>query len=287
VLAARIPTLPAAVVPVLVGSAAAVGQGHFRLGVFVAALISSLLIQIGTNYANDLFDFKKGADTEARLGPVRATQAGLLTEAQMARGTWVTFGLALIVGLYLVAVGGWPILVVGLASIAAGVLYTAGPWPLGYHGLGDVFTFVFFGLVAVMGTYYLHTGTLNALALAASLPVGLLVTAILIVNNLRDIDTDRAAGKRTLAVRIGARATRVQYTLFLVAAYAIPVLMGVTGAAGNMFWLPLLSLPVAVRLLRIVWTARGAQFNAGLKGTGQLHLLFGILFSLALLWPAR
>src|SRR5689334_19172144 len=173
-LAARPATLPAAVVPVLVGSAAAQAAGHVRLDVFFAALLASLLIQIGTNFANDLFDFKKGADTAARLGPTRVTQSGLIAPAEVQAAMVATFGLAVLIGLYLVAVGGWPILIIGVLSIAAGVAYTGGPWPLGYHGLGDLFVFIFFGLVAVMGTYYLHTGTITGLALAAAIPIGLL-----------------------------------------------------------------------------------------------------------------
>lgn len=284
IMASRIPTLPAAVVPVLVASAAAWGRGSFHGGVFVAAMLGALLIQIGTNFANDLYDFRKGADTEERLGPVRATAAGLLSERDMARGTVVVFGLATLIGLYLVAVGGWVILAIGLASIAAGVLYTAGPFPLGYHGLGDVFTFVFFGLVAVVTTYYLHTGAVDPVAWMASLPVGFLVTAILVVNNLRDIDTDRAAGKRTLAVRIGRQGTKIQYTLLVAGAYVIPILMGRAGMVGGPYWLPLLSLPMGIRLIHYIWTAQGAALNLGLKNTGRLHLLFGLLFSIALLW---
>lgn len=282
-LAARIPTLSAAVTPVLVGSAAAWSYGSFRPAVMAAALISSILIQVGANLANDLFDFKKGADTEKRLGPVRVTQAGLLTPQQVERGMWITFGLAVVAGLYLIAVGGWPILAVGLISIAAGILYTGGPWPLAYHGLGDAFVFVFFGIVAVCGTYYVHTGTLDPLAFVASLPVGMIVTAILVANNLRDIETDRAAGKRTLAVRLGARATKAQYILLLTLAYLITLWMGLVGWSSSLFWLPWLTLPLAIRLIRIVLTKTGRELIPALKGTGALHLLFGLLFAASLL----
>lgn len=284
-MAARIPTLPAAVTPVLVGSAAAWSHGRFRPGVMLAALISSILIQIGTNFANDLFDFKKGADTEKRLGPVRVTQAGLLTPKQVEMGMWVTFGLAVVAGLYLIAVGGWPVLAIGLASIAAGILYTGGPWPLAYHGLGDVFTFIFFGVVAVCGTYFVHTGTIDVGAFVASLPVGMIVTAILVANNLRDIETDRLAGKRTLAVRLGARATKGQYIVMLALAYLIPVAMGINGwASSTLFWLPWLTLPMALRLIRVVLTQTGRDLIPALKGTGTLHLVFGLLFAASLLW---
>src|SRR5579883_518000 len=187
--AARPATLPAAFVPVVVGTAAAPGHGTLRPWSFLAALVAALLIQIGTNFANDLFDFQKGADTTERLGPRRISQSGLVTLHQVALATYFTFGLAVLVGLYLVAVSGWSILVVGILSILCGVAYTGGPWPLGYHGLGDVFVFLFFGLVAVVGSAFVQTNTITPLAIAAAVPVGFLVTAILVVNNLRDIDT--------------------------------------------------------------------------------------------------
>lgn len=279
-------TLPASISPVIVASALAAGEGLFRLDVFLAALIAALLIQIGANFANDLFDFKKGADTEARTGPTRVTQAGLLSEAQVARGTAVVLGLAFLVGLYLVWVGGWPVLVVGLASIAGAILYTGGPWPLGYHGLGDLFVFIFFGLVAVVTTYYLHTGHVTPLAFTLAVPVGLIVTDILVVNNLRDIATDRAAGKRTLAVRLGDRATRYQYVLFLVVAYLVPLALGFAGRIGPLFWLPLVSLPLAWRLVRTVLEGtQGPALNRVLKGTGQLFLIYALLLGAGLAWP--
>ena len=237
-LASRLPTLPAAVVPVIVGSAVAFADGAFRPLVLLAALVSSLFIQIGTNFANDLFDFKKGADTEKRLGPTRVTQAGLLTVADVQRGMIITFGLAFLSGLYLVFVGGWPILAIGVLGIAAGILYTGGPWPLGYNGLGDVFVFLFFGVIAVGGTYYAHTGGITSEALVASLPVALLATAILVVNNLRDIETDRVAGKRTLAVRIGPAATRAQYALCVVVSYLVPLLLWSRFTLGGAFGCP-------------------------------------------------
>ncbi len=285
IMASRVPTLPAAVVPVLVGSASAyVTAGAFHAGAFLAALLASLLIQIGTNLANDLFDFQRGADTEARTGPTRVTQSGLLTPAQVARGTAVCFGLAFLIGLYLVARGGWPILAVGLAAIACGVLYTGGPFPLAYHGLGDVFAFAFFGVVAVVGTHYVHALTVDPLAFVVSLPVGFLVTAILVVNNLRDIPTDRAAGKRTMAVRLGDRGTRWQYTLLAVGAYAVPILLWLTGSRGPLVLLPLLTLVISVPLVRTVMSgAAGAALNPVLKGTGRLHLLYGLLLAAGLL----
>ncbi|MBX6343216.1 MAG: 1,4-dihydroxy-2-naphthoate polyprenyltransferase, partial [Thermomicrobiaceae bacterium] len=250
---------------------------------FAAALVAALLIQIGTNFANDYFDFHKGADTEQRLGPTRVTQSGLITAAEVKRATYLTFGLALLVGVYLVAVGGWPILVIGLASIACGVAYTGGPWPLGYHGLGDLFVFVFFGLVAVAGSAYLQTGQLTWLALLAAVPVGLLVDNILVVNNLRDLATDRAAGKRTLATRIGERATRAQYALFVAVAFAVPVALALAGAAPWTVLLTWLSLPLAATLVRaVLGGTSGRALNPVLKRTGQLELLFGLLLALGL-----
>lgn len=283
-LAARPQTLPAAVAPVLVGTAAGVAAAAFKPLPFVAALIASLLIQIGTNFANDLFDFRHGADTAERLGPVRVTQRGLITPAQMTRATVMTFGAALLLGVYLAVVGGWPILVIGLLSIVCGVAYTGGPWPLGYHGLGDLFVFIFFGVLAVSGSAYLQSGVCDTLSLAASVPVGLLVTNILVVNNLRDIQTDRAAGKHTLAVLIGARASRAQYVLFTLVAYLVPLLLWLTGTTNAWVLLSWLSLPLGVFLARIVGSgAAGPALNPVLKRTGQLHLLFGVLFALGLL----
>ena len=281
-LAARPQTLPAAVVPVVVGSAAAYASGAWRPGAAFAALISALLVQIGTNMANDLFDFERGADTQERTGPLRVTQAGLLTPAQMRRGTLATFAAAFAVGLYLVYLGGWPILAIGLAAILCGVAYTGGPFPLAYHGLGDLFAFVFFGPVAVAGTYYVHTGRLAPAAFWAALPVACLVTAILVVNNYRDLETDKKANKRTLAVRLGPRATRAEYALLLGGAYAVPFYLWLaSGAAWG--WLPLLSAPFAVRLWRRLRSERGAALNPVLKGTGQLLLLHGLLLALGLI----
>ncbi|MCK8828176.1 1,4-dihydroxy-2-naphthoate polyprenyltransferase [Natroniella acetigena] len=284
VMAARLPTLPAAIVPVLVGTTAAVRYGYFNLSVTIVTLLVTLLIQIGTNLTNDLYDFKKGSDTEERLGPTRVTQTGLLSIKEVIAGIWITFGLAFLASLYLIQIGGWPILVIGIVSIISGILYTAGPWPLGYHGLGDLFVFIFFGLVAVMGTFYLHTGSINLFSLYVSLPVGFLVTNIIVVNNLRDIKTDRKANKKTLAVRLGRQKTCIQFTILIVGAYLIPILLWVNGMlATNLFWLPLLTLPWGGRLVRNVFQVSGTALNLTLKDTGKLHLIFGLLFAISLL----
>jgi 1,4-dihydroxy-2-naphthoate octaprenyltransferase len=283
-LAARPATLPAAVVPVLVGTAAALHGGNpLRTGPFVAALLASLLIQVGTNFANDVFDFRRGADTAERLGPLRVTQSGLVTPGQVLLATCLTFGLAVLIGIYLTLVGGWPILLIGVLCILAGVLYTGGPWPYGYHALGDLICFLFFGVLAVLGSAFLQTLSISPLDVWAAVPTGLLVTAILIVNNLRDIDTDRRVGKRTLAVLLGPRGTRIEYTVCVAIAYLVPPLLWLLGLAGPWFWLPWLSLPLGIWLIRFVGRGTGRELNRALKRTGQLHLLFGVLFA-ASLW---
>ena len=277
-LAARPPTLWAAVVPVAVGTAAAWRDGDFRLPVLLMALAASLLLQVGTNFANDVFDFERGADTGERLGPPRVTQSGLLSPGDVKRGMAVTFGGAILLGLGLTYYGGLPIVVIGALSIVAGIIYTGGPWPTGYHGLGDAFVFCFFGLVAVAGTYYLHTDTLRWPAIAAAVPVGLLITAILVVNNLRDRETDARSGKRTLAVRLGDRATRAEYGALVAGSY-----LAVAAMAAILSWwllLPLLSVPFAARVtMPVLGGAQAAELNVVLKRTAQLQLLFGLLLA--------
>jgi 1,4-dihydroxy-2-naphthoate octaprenyltransferase len=282
-IAIRPATLTAAVAPVLVGSAVAARAGGFRLGPAAAALAGAMLLQIGANLANDVDDFERGADTAARRGPTRVTQSGLLRPRQVRRAEWLAFAAAALVGTYLIAVAGWPIALLGLAAIAAGWAYTGGPWPLGYHGLGDACVFLFFGLAAVAGTAYVQTGGLEPLALVAALPVGALITAILVVNNTRDADSDRLAGKRTLAVRLGAGGGRIEYALLLAVAYAVPPLLWSAGASAWVL-LPLATLPLALR--RVVAMARardGTAFNALLGATARLQLLFAALFAAGLL----
>ena len=281
-LAARPKTLPAAAVPVLVGTAVAAGQGRVDPVVFAATLAAALLIQIGTNFANDYSDFLSGADHAGRLGPTRVTQSGLIAQNAVRWATYAAFGLALLIGLYLAWVGGWPIVLIGSVSILCGFLYTGGPWPFGYHGLGDLFVFVFFGLVAVAGTAYLQTLKWSGLAVVASIPVGLLATSILVINNLRDRPTDAAAGKRTLAVRIGDRATRWQYVAFLAGAYVVAIALA-AGRQRAWYLLPLLTAPLAAALARSVLRGTaGRDLNPVLERSGQLLLAYGVLFATSL-----
>jgi 1,4-dihydroxy-2-naphthoate polyprenyltransferase len=282
-LAARPKTLPAAAAPVIMGSAVAFWDGLFRPGPALAALLAALLLQIGANLANDVFDFHRGADTAGRLGPMRVTTAGLLTPHQVTIGMWFCFGLAVLLGIYLAVVGGWPVIVIGLASIAAAIAYTGGPFPLGYNGLGDVFVFIFFGLVAVCGTYYLQALKVTWLAFWCALPTGFLITAILVVNNLRDIDTDRAAGKKTLAVRLGVTGTKWEYLLLVLGAYLIALILWITGSIPAWALLIGLSIPLAVSLVRMIWTQKGRSLNKALGGTGQLALFYSVLFALGLI----
>jgi len=277
-MAIRPRTLTAAMVPVVVGTALALRVGVFNWPVALVTLCSALCIQIGTNFANDLYDFKRGTDTAARVGPTRVTSAGLLTPRQVATGMWLVFGLAALFGLYLIAIGGWPILVIGVVSIVAAIAYTGGPFPLGYNGLGDVAVFVFFGVIAVVGTFYVETLTVTLEAFLVSLPIGALATNILVVNNVRDADTDRVAGKRTLAVLLGRDAARAEYVGLMLVAYALPIVLWLAFGFQPWVLLPLVSSPLAVRHVRAVYTVLGPALNATLGGTAQLLAIYGILF---------
>ena len=282
-LAIRPRTLPAAAAGVVMGSALAWADGWFRFDGFLACLGAALLLQIGSNLANDVFDFERGTDTPERLGPTRVTQAGLLTPNQVKLGMGVVFGLAAVLGLYLAWLGGWPIIAIGLAAILAAIAYTGGPFPLGYHGLGDIFVFIFFGLASVAGTYYVQAGSVSASAWWMTLPPGLIITAILVVNNLRDIDNDRKGGKHTLAVRIGERATKIEYVICMALAYLVlplAVLLGIIPWLSLLAWL---SLPLAYKSMRVVLTQKGRPLNAALAGTGQTALVFCMLFWVGLL----
>lgn len=285
ILASRPKTLSAAAVPVTVGAAVAMAEGGFRLWPVVVALFGAFAIQIGTNFANDLFDFLKGADTEERLGPTRAVQAGLLSTREVAIGTGVAFGLAFLAGVYLASMGGWPIFWVGVVSILAGLAYTGGPFPLAYNGLGDVFVLVFFGFVAVGGTVWVQLGRLPALSMWAALPVGALATAILVVNNVRDADSDAKAGKRTVIVRFGRGFGYAEYALCLLVAYAVPlILMGL--GHGPWLFLTWLTLPLGLERMQALLRDEGAALNDGLAKTAQLLLLYGALLCLGLMGGA-
>lgn len=284
ILASRPATLTVAVVPILVGAAVAHGQGPLRVGPLLAALFSALWIQIGTNLANDVFDYEKGADTHQRLGPLRVTQAGLLTPRQVRRGMLLSFGLATLGGVYLAWACGWVIVGIGVASIASGLAYTGGPYPLGYHGLGDVFVFVFFGLVAVCGTVFVAAGRVETLAGLSAVPVGALATAILVVNNVRDAATDRVVGKRTLVARFGRSFGVVEYHVLLGLAYATPLLLLWRGQGSVWLLLPLLTLPLCVPLCRtMIGPSEGPAMNQALAGTARLLLLYGVCFAIGLL----
>jgi len=289
-LAIRPATLPAAASGVVVGLGAALAAGAaFRVDTALGCLAVALLLQVVANLANDLSDFRRGADTPDRAGPTRVASAGLVTERQLEVAIGLTIGLAALIGLWLAWVGGPAIVGLGLLAIVAALAYTGGPWPYGYRGLGEVFVFVFFGLVAVVGTAYLQALRFEPLFAVAAIPVGALTTAILVVNNLRDIPTDAAAGKRTLAVMLGRRATAVEYAILLAAAFAVPIGLMLAGF-GIVQLLPLLSAPLVGPLLRTVRDFREPrQLNPVLKGTARLDLAFGVLFAAALAlrgWPA-
>ncbi len=282
--AARPRTLPAAIAPVGVGTALAGTEGVIRPLAFVAALIGSVFIQIGTNLSNDYSDARRGADTEDRLGPVRVTAGGLLPPRRVLVGTYVAFGVALAAGLYLTVIAGIELLIVGLVSILAGVLYTGGPRPYGYEGLGELFVFLFFGVVAVGGSYFVQTEELRWEALALAVPVGLLAAAVLVVNNVRDIDTDRRAGKRTLAVKLGRDRARTLFTAMLALAFIAPAATWLTGGLSAWVLLTVLALPVGVRLSRTVSSRTdGPALNAALAGTGMLLAVFSLLLAIGVL----
>jgi 1,4-dihydroxy-2-naphthoate octaprenyltransferase len=308
-MAARPQTLPAGASPVVVGAGLAVHEGVFAPLPWLAALLGALLIQVGTNFANDYYDAVKGADTEEREGFTRVTQSDLIPATQVKRAMWATYGLAVLVGVYLVVLGGVPILVVGLSSIAAGVLYTGGPYPYGYRGLGDLFVFVYFGVVAVTGTFYVQAvaaggvstfpttvppGTVTPAVVVASLPAAGLSTAILVVNNIRDRETDAEAGKRTLAVMLGYRWSRVEFLVLVSLAYLAPVALALDGPlglfTGSEFgpWplLALLSLPLAATVTRTVVTRTdGDALNPALERVGQTLFAHSLLFTAGLAAP--
>ena len=292
VMASRPRTLPVSVGPVLVGSAVAFSIGRFRIGPALAAAAGALLLQIGSNFANDVFDYEKGADPPDRLGPPRATQMGLIEPAALKRGMVLVFGFAGMIGAYLAAVAGPLVVAIGVVSIAAAIAYTGGPWPLGYHGLGDVAVFIFFGPVAVVGTTFvsMHAApgggleTLPSLAWIVSIPVGSLATAILVVNNLRDIETDRRAGKRTLAVRTGRRGARLEWVALVAGAYLVTFVAWLGWDASVWVLLPWATLPMAISIgRRVLAETSGPALNGALAATARLGVFFSALLALGLI----
>jgi 1,4-dihydroxy-2-naphthoate octaprenyltransferase len=283
-MASRVRTLPAAIAPVLVGTALA-GWAHvFHPLRFVAALLGAVFIQVGTNLSNDYSDARRGADAEDRLGPVRVTAGGLVPPRRVLVATYVSFGLAVLFGVYLIVVAGWQLLLVGAASILAGVLYTGGPRPYGYEGLGEVFVFLFFGVVAVAGSCFVQLRHLNWEAFALAVPVGLIAAGILVVNNVRDIESDRRAGKRTLAVRLGRQRTRVMFAVVVYVAYLLAPVTWIFGPLGPWLLLSWLTLPLAAGVIRTVRNhTDGPSLNGALARTGLLQLTFCALLSAGLL----
>ena len=281
-IAIRIKTLPAAISPVILGTALAFHDGNSNSFILFMTLLAAVLIQIGANFANDVYDFEKGSDRADRLGPQRATQSGLISPTDMKKAMWKIFALAIGVGFYLAYVGGWPIVIIGLASIAAGIAYTGGPYPLGYHGFGDIFVFLFFGLIAVPGTYYLQTGSVTEFSLWLGAVMGMLATAILVVNNLRDRDADIISGKKTLAVRFGKTFSKIQFILLVMLPFLLPFHLWRQWNKMS-FLLTLFTLPIAVHLIIQLFNNTGADLNKVLAGTARFLFIFTLLLSAGLI----
>jgi 1,4-dihydroxy-2-naphthoate octaprenyltransferase len=282
-LASRPKTLLAAVVPVMVGSALAISMKRFFLPYSIVALLCSILIQIGTNFTNDLYDYLKGSDTVKRKGPRRVLAAGLISVKEMKLAIILVFGLTFLLGLYLVYSVGLLILWVGIFAILAGIIYTAGPFPLAYNGLGDVFVFIFFGIIGTMGTFYIHTQEISLLAVVVSIPAGALITNILVVNNYRDIEEDREANKKTLAVLMGRVFSRWQFILLVTLAYLTTILLHIYFNYSIWILLPLSTIPIAVILIKMFYTLNGEELNKTLELSAKFAGLFGLLFSIGLI----
>lgn len=280
-LASRPKTLWAAIAPVLIGTAMAYGANKEHLLSAILAAVAAVLIQIGTNFSNDYFDFVRGADQKGRLGPTRVTQAGLVTPSAMKLATVLVFGLAILAGIFLIYRGGWPILIIGILSILFGILYTAGPYPLGYNGLGDIFVLIFFGVVAVSGTYYVQVLEINTLVILAGLSPGLFSMAILTVNNLRDVQSDLKAGKLTLAVRFGENFARWEYLLSVLIACLIPILLFFLTESHLYALAASFVFVAAIPSIKTIFEQKpGIIFNQVLATTGKLLLIYSLLFSI-------
>lgn len=280
VLASRPKTLFAAFVPVIVGTSIANAEGEINLLASVIALVCSILIQIGTNFSNDLQDFIRGADSKERVGPLRVINEGLITTSQMKTAIFIVFFTAFLLGLYLIYLGGVVILIIGILSILAGLAYTSGPYPLAYHGLGDFAAFIFFGLIGTIGTYYLNTGEFSTISLIASIPVGALVTNILVVNNYRDLEQDKRAGKNTLAVKLGKTFSRYEFIILMTASFIVPLIIFLSYNVKGWVFLPYLTLPIAYKLILMMFKLTGPQLNKTLELTAKFSAIFGLLFSL-------
>ena len=282
ILASRPRTLPAALVPVMVGSALAIYQGIFFPAYSIVALLCSILIQIGTNFTNDLYDHLKGSDTKERKGPLRVLASGLISVNEMKWGIFLVFFTAFLLGLYLVYSVGLVILWIGILSIIAGLAYTAGPFPLAYNGLGDLFVFIFFGIVGTVGTYYLHSQQFTFLAFLISLPVGALITNILIVNNYRDIEEDKTAGKNTLAVLLGREFSRYEYVFFILISFFVPFLLHFKYDFNIWIFLPYITLPIAITLVKMIFALTGIQLNKTLELSAKFSAIYGLLLSIGI-----
>lgn len=283
--ASRPKTLAAALAPVLIGAGLAYRDEAFNITTTLVTLLAAALIQIGTNFANDYYDFIKGADTDERIGFTRATAIGLVKADTMKFATLLTMALAFVVGLYLVWVGGWIILLIGMLSIIFGIAYTGGPFPLGYNGLGDLFVFIFFGVIAVTGTYYLNTGEWSLIAMLASIPVGALSVNILVVNNLRDVEQDKKVGKRTLGVLFGDQALKLEYLTMVLLAFAVPLYLTLIEDFGMALTAILILLPIAAKLVWNIWTiSEKPKLNAVLERTAQFLAVYSFVFTLLLIF---
>ena len=283
ILAARPKILPAAASPVILGTALSYHDGIFHSFILLMTLLAAVLIQIGANFANDVYDFQKGTDREDRLGPQRATQSGLISPEKMKLAMWKIFAIAIFVGCYLAWIGGWPIVIIGLASIAAGIAYTGGPYPLGYHGWGDLFVFIFFGLIAVPGSYYLQSGFITHISLWLGVALGMLSTAILVVNNIRDMETDIVTGKKTMAVRLGKSFSQIEFSILVLIPFIIPLCMWWKTRDNMSLLITLFALPIAGHLIIQLISKNGRELNEVLVGTARFLFIFTILFSLGLI----
>jgi 1,4-dihydroxy-2-naphthoate octaprenyltransferase len=282
-LASRPKTLLAAVVPVMVGSALAISMNKFFLPYSLVALLCAILIQVGTNFTNDLYDFLKGSDTVKRKGPRRVLASGLITVSEMKIAIILVFGVTFLLGLYLVFSVDILILWVGIFSIIAGIIYTAGPFPLAYNGLGDLFVFIFFGIIGTMGTFYLHTQEISLLSFIVSIPVGALITNILVVNNFRDIEEDRESNKKTLAVILGKVFTRWQFIVLIILSYLASAILFFQFNFNAWIFLPFITIPIAVSLIKMLYTLKGEELNKTLELSAKFSALYGLLFSVGLI----